>query len=342
MKIAAGRADTFCRKPQDGVAAVLVYGPDRGLVQERAESLARAIVDDLRDPFRVSELTGKAIAGDPALLADEAAAQALTGGRRAVRVRDAGNDAANAAAAWLEVATGDSLVVLEAGELAASSRLRKLFEGADNGAAVACYGDDAASLEGVIDESLSHYGLRATPAARGALLARLGSDRKLSRREIDKLALYVGEGATEVDEAAVEAVVGDSASVTLDDLADAVAGGDHAGVGRSLARLHLDGVHPVGAIRAVERHFQRLHLVASAMAGGSDLDGSLAKLRPRVFFKRKPAFVGQLRRWPADTVAVALTLLLEAEIDCKTTGLPAEAVCGQALTRLTAAAARHS
>ena len=251
MKIPAGRAVGFCRKPQAGVVAVLVYGPDRGLVQERAESLARTVVDDLRDPFRVSELTGKTVAGDPALLADEAAAQALTGGRRVVRVRDAGNDAANAAAAWLEVAAGDSLVVVEAGELGPSSRLRKLFEAADNAAAVACYADDAASLEGVIDESLAGYGLRATPGARSALLARLGSDRKLSRAEIDKLALYVGEGAAEVDEGAVEAVVGDSASVTLDDLADAVAGGDHAGVGRSLARLHLDGVHPVGALRGI-------------------------------------------------------------------------------------------
>jgi DNA polymerase-3 subunit delta len=336
MKIAAGWADGFCRKPQDGIAAVLVYGPDRGLVQERGESLARAVVDDLRDPFRVSDLMGKAIAGDGALLADEAAAQALTGGRRVVRVRDAGNDAADAVAAWLDAVTGDSLVVLEAGELAPSSRLRKLFESADNAAAVACYADDASSLQDVIDDSLGQYGLRATPGARDALLARLGSDRKLSRREIDKLALYVGDGATEVDEAAVEAVVGDSASVTLDDLADAVAGGDHAGVGRSLARLHLDGVHPVGVLRAVQRHFLRLHLVAAS----PDPDGALSRLRPPLFFKRKPAFMAQLRRWPAATLAAALELLLQAEIDCKTTGLPAEAVCGQVLTRLTAAANR--
>jgi len=336
VKIPAGRAVGSCRKPQAGVVAVLVYGPDRGLVQERAESLARTVVDDLRDPFRVSELTGKTVAGDPALLADEAAAQALTGGRRVVRVRDAGNDAANAAAAWLEVAAGDSLVVVEAGALGPSSRLRKLFEAADNAAAVACYADDAASLEGVIDESLAGYGLRATPGARSALLARLGSDRKLSRAEIDKLALYVGEGAAEVDEGAVEAVVGDSASVTLDDLADAVAGGDHAGVGRSLARLHLDGVHPVGALRAVERHFQRLHRVAAS----PDAESALARLRPPVFFKRKSAFTAQLRRWPAATLAAALELLLQAEIDCKSTGLPAEAICGQALTRLTAAANR--
>ncbi len=336
MKISAGRADGFCRKPRAGVAAVLLYGPDRGLVQERAETLARTVVDDLRDPFRVSELSGKAIAGDPALLADEAAAQALTGGRRVVRLRDTGNDAADAVASWLEAAAGDSLVVVEAGELVKSSRLRKLFEGSENAAAVPCYADDAASLEGVIDESLSSYGLRPTAAARSALLARLGGDRKLSRREIDKLALYVGEGVGEVDEAAVEAVVGDSATVTLDDLADAVAGGDHAAVGRSLARLHLDGVHPVGALRAVERHFQRLHLVAAS----ADAERALAGLRPPLFFKRQPAFMAQLRRWPAATLAAALDVLLQAEIDCKTTGLPAQAICGQALTRLTAAAAR--
>ncbi len=336
MKIGAGRADRFCRSPPAKVVAVLVYGPDRGLAQERAETLVRSIVDDLRDPFRVSELSGKAIVADPASLADEAAALALTGGRRVVRLREAGNDTAEAVASWLETAAGDTLVVLEAGELAASSRLRKLCEGADNAAAVPCYADDATSLESVIDESLASHQLRATPGARHALITRLGGDRKLTRREIDKLALYVGEGETEVDEAAVEAVIGDSATVTLDDLADAVAGGDHAVVGRALLRLHLDGVHPVGVLRAVERHFQRLHRVAAS----TDAESALAGLRPPLFFKRKASFMEQLRRWRTQTLAAALDLLLQAEIDCKTTGLPAAAICGQTLTRLTAAANR--
>ena len=341
MKIAAAKADDFCRHPDPGIAAVLVYGPDRGLVQERAEELARTVVEDLGDPFRVSELSARAILADPALLADEAAALALTGGRRVVRVRDAGNDIAEAFATMPAGAGEASLVVAEAGELTPASPLRKHFEAAETAAAVACYLDDEATLEAVIRQTLTEHGLAVDAAALAFLVASLGGDRKLTRAELAKLALYVGDQAEAVDEAAARACIGDSAAIGLDDLADAVAGGDHAGVGRALARLRLDGTHAVAMLRAVERHFQRLHLVAASTAAGVGLENALAALRPRLFYKRRGAFLGQLRRWPPANSVTALELLLEAEIDCKTTGFPANAVCGQALTRLTQAAARR-
>lgn len=341
MKIVAAKADAFCRHPDPEIAAVLVYGPDRGLVQERAEVLARAVVEDLGDPFRVSELSAKAILADPALLADEAAALALTGGRRVVRVRDAGNDIAEAFSIMPDGAAEASLVVAEAGDLKPASALRKLFETAEAAAAVACYLDDEASLEAVIRQTLGEHGLGVDAGALAFLVSRLGGDRKLTRAELAKLALYVGDQAEAVDEAAARACIGDSAAIGLDELADAVAGGDHAGMGRALARLRVDGTHAVAMLRAVERHFQRLHLVAAGTAAGVGLEKVLASLRPRVFYKRRGAFLGQLRRWSPANLAMALELLLEAEIDCKTTGLPANAVCGQALTRLAQAAARR-
>ena len=42
VKIAANRADSFPRKPDPSIRAVLVYGPDSGLVRERAEALVKS------------------------------------------------------------------------------------------------------------------------------------------------------------------------------------------------------------------------------------------------------------------------------------------------------------
>ncbi len=70
---------------------MLVFGPDRGLVTERANRLAKSVVPDLTDPFRVSDLDEGTLDSDPARLADEAQALSMTGGRRVVRVRGAGN-----------------------------------------------------------------------------------------------------------------------------------------------------------------------------------------------------------------------------------------------------------
>jgi DNA polymerase-3 subunit delta len=87
----AAEIEAFLRKPDPAVQLVLLHGPDAGLVRERADRLAGTVVPDLHDPFRVARVSGAQLLEDPARLADEAAAIAMGGGRRVVRVVDAGN-----------------------------------------------------------------------------------------------------------------------------------------------------------------------------------------------------------------------------------------------------------
>jgi DNA polymerase-3 subunit delta len=123
------------------LVAALVYGPDPGMVRERAAALAKSVVPDLSDPFRVAELDESALDSDPARLWDEAVALSMIGGRRVVRVRGAGNALAKEFERFLADPKGDALIVVEAGDLAKSASLRRVFEEADNAAAVACYPD---------------------------------------------------------------------------------------------------------------------------------------------------------------------------------------------------------
>ncbi len=339
MKISASAADRFVAKPDPAAVAVLLYGPDQGLVQERAERLACSVVDSLDDPFRVVDLSASVLTSDRARLADEAAAQSLMGGRRVVRVRGAGNDLAPIVEILLENTVGDALIIIEAGELGRKAKLRSLFETAANAASIACYQDEDMALETVIKETLSRHGLSVTSEALVYISSRLGGDRKVTRGELEKLALYMGERSEVTAEDAI-ACIGDSAEMELDDLADAVAQGNHAAAARALARLTMDGVNPIAVLRALQRHFQRLHMATAMVAGGAALDAAVGSLRPPIFYKRRPAFGRQLGAWPPRLVANALDLLLEAELNCKTTGMPAAAICAQTVTRLTQAATR--
>ena len=88
MKI-TGRAEAFIAKPDPALAAILIYGPDAGLVRERLNALTKAVAGGLDDPFRISDIAPEALRDDPARLGDEAAALAFTGGRRVVRIRGA-------------------------------------------------------------------------------------------------------------------------------------------------------------------------------------------------------------------------------------------------------------
>jgi DNA polymerase-3 subunit delta len=66
-------------------------------------------------------------------------------------------------------------------------------------------------------------------------------------------------------------------------------------------------------------------------AGGASPEAVVERARPPIHFRRKASIRQALQRWPAARLAAALSRVLEAEIGCKTTGWPAEALCRRAL-----------
>jgi len=346
MKIAPRDTERFLRAPPPDVRAILLYGPDGGLARERARTLVAALAGEPPDPFRLAELSGAEIRSDPARLMDEAAAIAFTGGRRVVRLHDADDALAPVFAPVLEDGPGDALLVVEAGDLGARSALRKAFEQAPRAAAIACYRDDERALPALIREALSAAGLSATPDALAYLAANLGGDRMITRRELDKLALYMTAGpatagSRRVEFADAQACIGDSAEVSLDDLVYALGDGDLAALDRALERSLGEGANPVAVLRAAARHLQRLHLVAGLLAQGAPLDVAMKRLRPPPFWKHAPRFRTQAQTWTPSSVGRALERLLEAERACKRTGGPAETLCAQALNLIAAEAGRR-
>jgi len=339
VKLPPARLAAFLAKPDAAIRAALFYGADAGLVRERADRLARAVAGDLKDAFRVSDLAAAALAADPARLHDEAAALSLTGGRRLLRVREAGDGVGALFERFLaDPPPGDSVTVVEAGELAQRSSLRRAFESAGNAAAIACYSDDRRALEELAREVLGARGIAVAGEALAYLAEHLGGDRMLSRRELEKLALFVGDNG-KVGLAEAGAVVGDSAPLGVEDVVFAAAEGDAPALERALERAFQEGEMPVSLLRALMRHFQRLHLAQARLAAGMSEEETLKSLRPPLFFKQQDRFRRQLRLWPERRARQVLELLVEAELNAKRTGLPPEAVCRDALLRIARGAA---
>ncbi|MCW8916913.1 MAG: DNA polymerase III subunit delta [Magnetovibrio sp.] len=343
MKITGAKIEGFLRAPDANLRAILVFGPDEGLVRERALTLAKTVVDDLNDPFRVVELSSSDLKADPARLTDEAASMSFGGGSRVVRVRQANEQCIAACQSFLEMDTpAEALVVIDGGDLTPRSKLRKLFEKAKNAASIGCYADDMRSLPDVIRRTLDTHNLTIDRDAMSLLMQTLGSDRSVTRGELEKLALYMNDpdadGARQVTEADVRATMGDTAASAVDDVIYSAASGDTTKLETSLTQVIADGTNAVQLVRAAERHFQKLHWARGQMRTGMNADQATKSLRPPIIFKRADAFRAQLSNWPEAKLSRAFEILTQAEIDCKTTGLPANAVCGRALLTIAQAA----
>jgi DNA polymerase-3 subunit delta len=337
MKVKSHEGDRFIQHPPKEIVAFLVFGQDAGLVRERADALMKTVVDDLNDAFRVADLDNDALLADPARLSDEAAAISMLGGRRAVRVRGAGNALTELFEAFLDEPSGDALIVVEGGDLGTGAGLRKLFEEAENAAAIACYPDSTRDLFEVVRSGLKSEGLSIAPDALEDAVSRLGSDRGVTRREIEKLALYC-HGKRSVTLEDVRAVLGDEAEARVEEAIDAAGTGDVVKLDLALERLWVAGISPIQVVRQSMTHFQRVLLVAIEGRRGESVDFAMKKLRPQVHFTRTAAFKNQVQRWNENALGDVLDQLLETEALCKTTGVPNEAAVGRALMNIAARA----
>jgi len=340
VRLLPSRIAAFLQRPDPEIRAVLLYGPDEGLARERAAAVARSVCPDLKDPFRVAELTAAALTLDPARLADEAAQLSLVGGRRVVRVRGAGDGLAKLFAEFLNGTPGEAFVVVEAGELPSRSSLRRAFEGASSAVAIGCYPDTPRDLAAVVRETLSAHRVTASRDAGQFLVEHLGGDRLLTRSELEKLVLYVGEGnRVELDDARVS--ISDTAALELEHALMAAAEGDSERVDRVLGRVFQEGESPVSVIRALLRHLQRLHALTAQLTGGASVDEVLRGARPPIFFKQEESFRRQLGLWTEGRLRAHLDRVAKAELNMKTTGFPAETICREAMLA-TARASRES
>ncbi len=86
------------------------------------------------------------------------------------------------------------------------------------------------------------------------------------------------------------------------------------------------------------RHLHRLHALAAQVSAGTSAGDALRNARPPIFYKYEDSFKRQLGLWSEARLRPELDRIAQAEINMKTTGLPAETLCRQAMLALAQAA----
>ncbi|MBI5322699.1 DNA polymerase III subunit delta [Bradyrhizobium sp.] len=332
--------DSFLVRPDPGRPIILLYGPDAGLVRERADALMASAVDDPNDPFSLVRLDGDELAAEPSRLVDEAMTVPLFGGRRAIRVRAGSRNFASGVDTLAETPIRDCRIVIEAGELRPESPLRKACERAKNAVAIGCYPDTERDLARLIDDELKPSNLRIAQDARSTLMGLLGGDRQASRNELRKLALYAhGKGEVSLDD--VMAVVSDASDLKLDPIVDAAFAGNAAVVESEFAKAMVAGTYPGIIIAAAQRQAAWLHKSALSLADGTPLSAVLDGGFPRLHFSRKGAVETALRNFSPQRLVGIIDQLATAALDMRKQTSLASAIAQRTLLAIAANAKRR-
>lgn len=332
--------DAFLARPDPSRPIILLYGPDTGLVRERADALMASAVDDPNDPFSLVRMDGDELAAEPSRLVEEAMTVPLFGGRRAIRIRAGTRSFASGIDTLAEMQPKDCRIVIEAGELRPDAPLRKACEKAKSAVAIACYADTERDLARLIDDELRASNLRIAPDARAALTSLLGGDRQASRNEIRKVALYA-HGQREVTLDDVVAIVTDASGLALDPIVDNAFAGRAADVETMFTKAMAAGTYPGLIIMSAQRHAALLHKARlSIEEGRSELD-ALESGFPRLHFSRKPLVETALRNTSAERMARVMAQLADAAFDMRKQSSLAEVIAQRALLAIAVNARRR-
>jgi len=299
MKLAKGNLAGALDRPNPNVRFYLFYGGDESQSRAHGERLLTALGAEK------TTVSASAVKSDPALLADEAAAIGLFGGRRAIWVEPAAEEIADAVEALLQAPPGESPVIAIAGALRKSSRLLGLAEKSGAAIAFAAYAPDGKEAEQMVTELARQAGLRVRPDVAARLAAACRNDRAIAAQELAKLACYLDAAPDRpqpLDHEAIDAVGADMGETSLTRLADLALAGETAQLAAELAQAPA-GVEPIPVIRALQRRLLQIAPARARVEQGERTDAVMASIERSLFFKDKDLVGDLLRRWDAKGLA---------------------------------------
>ena len=319
--------ERFLARPDAEVRVAVIYGRDAGIVRERADALAAKVTANPDDPFDAVLINESDLDVEPGRLEGELMAYSMMGGRRLVRLRLGEKIAADrtAADALAEHAAGgfnpDAFFLVEAGALGRDSQLRKVAEKAAATVVIPCYEDEPGDLARMTREALAADNVSLTSEALDLFVSRLPHERGVARREIERLALYLGPGSGRQASAAdLEPFLGVEPEASLADAAADAFGGRLAAAHAGLRRAAQEGEAGPAAVRALGMHLSRLRRVITLHKAGAGL--AEAAKSAGVFWKNEREFLRQARTWTLPELDKLQPDVLAADQACKQTGSP--------------------
>jgi DNA polymerase-3 subunit delta len=302
------------------VPPVILVHSDAPLLREEAcQQVRRALLADPaveRHAFRADEQV------DYTAIRQEVNAPSLFAPRRLVEIHYGGDAPKGDGGKWLQEYAADPApdvwLLLSTGYQSKSAQKKKWFQAVEGvGATLALFPPRAHELPRWLEQRLGRHGLRPSQDALALLAERVEGNLEAAAGEVEKLVLYAGEGAGELDVATVLAAVGDQARFSVFDLAEAALAQDPRRTVRAVEALRAEGAELPPLVGALAREVRNLIALRGAHQRGADLEALSRKLG--LFPPRKQAAQRLARQLPEGAAEAVLQGL--ARVDRQSKGV---------------------
>lgn len=331
MKLTARESFRYCGAPDKTKAGLLIYGPDQAQIAQAKDKCVLAVAGkNGQAEMRTEKIEGERLRRDPESLGLAIKSRSFFAGPRAVCVDGASDILAKTIEeALAEWEAGDAMLIVTAGALRLTSRLRRLFESHRNTYAAPIYPNPPTA--GEVEMNLREAGVSTVSAEARTDLLTLGRDLGPAEFQqlIHKISLYKRGDSSPLLSSEITGCAPEVIETTLDSLLEIVAAGHARQVGVAMKRLPSRASMPVSVSIAAKRLFRNIYQTACDPEGPR---AGVLKLRPPVLGRRRDQMVRYANSWGRQGAEAVLIYLAKIDRDLRLGGgIPANALIERAM-----------
>ena len=316
MKLTSRDVNSFFNSPPKSVAGVLIYGNDQLRVADKRQILIHSLLGPKADEeMRLARISRENLKKAPEQAIDLCKAQGFFPGQRALLIEEANETITDIIIKVFDVwKDGDAALIITAGSLKPTSKLRKFFEEHQNTFSAPIYDNPLTRAE--IENMISKAGLKNITQDSFNHISEIASQLEPGdfKQTIEKLALYKLNDEGPLTHQDISKCIPISNEAQIEEVLAVVLSGNHSKISQIINRLRSQGVLPVTLVIAINRHFKVLFSIAANPKGPST---GAAAVKPPVFGPRKEKLINQAQKWGPEKIKGAIKIITETDLQLR-------------------------
>ncbi len=208
----------------------------------------------------------------------------------------------------------DLKIFLFAQTLEKKSTLRKNFEKDNTQGIIACYQDNEKTLGEYTRRKLKDYS-GVTQQIINFLIKNCNLDRKTLSNEIDKIKCLFIDKKINTDK--LPELLNNNNNLDFNSVRDACFNADKNNLNENLGNIFLQNENAYFYLSVLSNRIEKLINLNYELKKEKNIEKAIDKIKPPIFWKDKPTFYKQIRRWNSEKLEQARRILFDAEIQLK-------------------------
>ena len=193
------------------------------------------------------------------------------------------------------------------------SKLRGFFEKGKNCALIACYADNEATIKKIILNKLNKFSDLSTQNI-NSILEKSGLDRVKLNNELEKIIIFFTD--LKIENNKLELLLDKRENNDFNLLKDEAFNGNKIKTNKLLSDTIIENEKNVLYLSIINQKLNKLADIFE-LSKTHNFESAISMIKPPIFWKDKPAFINQIKKWNKTKVKQILQKTYDLEIDIK-------------------------